>query len=646
MLHETDSYPGRRPGLAVFLLLTALTLATLGPVVFNDFINYDDPVYVTANPVVSKGLSGEGVRWALTAVYDGNWFPVTWLSHMIDVSLYGLNPAGHHLSSLMLHLANTLLVFVVLQNATRRRWPSALAAALFAVHPLHVEPVAWVAERKELLGTFFGLLAAGAYIRYVSRPAVGRYLAVMILFLLSLSAKPMWMTFPLLMLVLDIWPLGRLRFTGAESLGQGRRSATELFVEKIPLFGISVLSGLLALFTQHSGGGVQSFERFSLPVRVANALVAYIVYLKQTIWPSGLSVYYPHPGAQIGFWKPAAAAILLVAISLWTIRRIGDRPYLVAGWAWYLISLLPVIGLVQLGTQAMANRYAYVPLIGIFFAATWGGRDIFAGRTKSRVWPVIASGAVILSLAAASRVQLGYWENSMTLFAHARQTTRPNIVVLINLGKAYESREDFATAETLYRQALDLNPTHPVALFNTARIASRRGDRERAEALYRRMLSLYPEDANAASNLAGLLVEKGLHREALRWYRAALAAEPNRSDTLANLANLFSLMGRFTEARRYFERALVLTPDDATTHQNYAEVLARKGHIEEAIDQLAEAIRAGADRKSAYCRMGRLLAAEGNPGGAQKFFRLAGQGDPSPCRKNGPKTDPEMQKPE
>jgi Flp pilus assembly protein TadD len=636
MPNTTVSHPGRFHTLAVLIFLTALTLATFGPVVFHDFINYDDPVYVTANPVVLKGISGSGVRWALTAVYDGNWFPVTWLSHLIDVSLYGRNPAGHHFTSLLIHLANTLLVFVVFQTATGRRWPSAFTAALFAVHPLHVEAVAWIAERKELLSTLFGLLATGAYIRYAHRPGAGPYAAMVVFFLLSLAAKPMWMTFPLLLLALDIWPLDRLRRFRISGGAEGGRSLAELLFEKIPLFGISVLSGLLALYTQQSGGGILPLEQFSMPVRVANALTAYIRYLQFTLWPGGFSVYYPHPGAQIGFWKPVGAALLLAAITIWTIRRRDRRPYLMAGWAWYLISLLPVIGLVQLGTQAMANRYTYMPLIGIFFAVTEWGRDLLHERTRSPLLPAVLCAAAILVLACAARAQLRYWANSITLFEHARQETGPSAVVLINLGKAYENKGDAGMAEAMYRQALDLNPTHPVALFNTASAAQRRGDTAEAETLYRRLIRLKPGDADAANNLAGVLVETGRYREALRWYRTALDTEPDRADTLSNLASLLALMGRLQEARDCYEKALTLAPDDAVIHQNYAEVLARAGFVQEAIGQLAEAIRAGADPQRAFCRLARLFSAEGNLRASQKIFRYAEQEGFSECKQNDP----------
>jgi tetratricopeptide (TPR) repeat protein len=641
---QKASQPGRLTGPGVFLLLAALTLAALGPVVFCGFVNYDDPVYVTANPVVAKGLTGEGIWWALTATYDGNWFPLTWISHMLDVSLYGLNPAGHHLTSLLIHLANTLLLLSLLRTATGRLWPSAVAAALFAVHPLHVEVVAWVAERKELLSTFFGLLATGAYIRYTKRPAAGGYLAVVVLFALSLAAKPMWMTFPLLMLGLDIWPLSRLRLPGSGTTETSGSAVAGLLAEKSPLFGISMLSGLLALFTQQSGGGIQSLQSFPLPERIANAAAAYVLYLKQAIWPSGLSVYYPHPGSQIGFWKPALSAMLLAAITFWAVRRVGTRPYLLVGWFWYLISLLPVIGLVQLGTQAMADRYTYLPLIGICIAVAWWTKDLFGGRTRNHLSEAVVSVFVVLSLAGAARAQLDHWENSIALFEHARQNTRPNTVVLINLGKAYEDKGDAEKAGAMYRQALELNPTHPVALFNSAWAAERRGDNAEAEALYRRLLSLHPANVNAANNLASLLAETGRYREALRWYRASLAADPDRPGTLANLASLLSLMDRFQEARPLFEKALTLAPDDVVARQNFAEVLARKGHIQEAITQLAQAIRAGAQPERIYCHMAHLLAAEGKTAASEKFFLLADQQSPSGCREDDPKTASNMRR--
>jgi len=385
--------PLRNPkGLAIFLLITVVVLV-YAPVKDYPFINYDDTLYVTEVPQVQQGLGWDSVVWSMTAMEAANWHPLTWLSHMLDVQLFGLNPAGHHLTNLLLHLANVLLLFGVLQQMTGAVWRSALVAALFALHPLNVESVAWVAERKNVLSTLFWLLTMAAYMGYVRKPHWGRYLGMMGIFVLGLMAKPMLVTLPCVLLLLDYWPLGRL---GKDSKEFWER-LPRLAAEKLPLFIPVAAISVVTIAAQSQAGALSSWEGLPLGVRVANAVLTYGVGLKKMLWPVDLAVFYPHPGNSLAVWPVALAALLLVILSLgvwWQGRR---SRYLVVGWLWYLGTLFPVSGLIQVGEQAMADRYAYVPLMGLFIILAWGTAELAQTLRLPKAWlqePRVSSSAI------------------------------------------------------------------------------------------------------------------------------------------------------------------------------------------------------------------------------------------------------------
>ncbi len=420
------------------------------PVVGNGFVLLDDGLYVTGNDQVRKGITREGLLWVWTANVANNWHPLTVLSHMLDCEIFGVRSAGHHLTSLFLHLANVLLLFEILRRMTGAVWRSAAAAALFAVHPLHVESVAWVAERKDVLSAFFWILAMGGYGRYALRPSAGRYLAVAAAMALGLMAKPMVVTLPFALLLLDVWPLGRLRFEP----GWGRRLA-HLTIEKLPLFALAAAGSLITLRYQTTS--LADLEVVPWSLRFANAAVSYAAYLGKMLVPRNLAVFYPLQ-LQIPFWKAAAATVpiaILTAFALWKIRK---APWLCVGWLWFLGTLVPVIGLVQVGRQAMADRYTYLSSIGLFLAVCWGLAELARRQAGGRAVLATASTAAILALAILTRVQVGHWSSSVALFRHAVVVTRDNYVAHVGLAKALMREQDWTGAAAHFRAALVLRP--------------------------------------------------------------------------------------------------------------------------------------------------------------------------------------------
>ena len=420
---------------AVALLLAAVVLAAFWPVLGAGFIAYDDAVYVTKNPNVQRGFDAASLKWAWSSFYALNWHPLTWMSHTLDWRLFGPRPAGHHLTSLLLHVANTLLLFLVLVRATGATGRSAAAAALFGIHPLHVQSVAWVAERKDVLSTLFWMISMMAYVRYARAPSLPKYLVVAAAFALGLAAKPMLVTLPFALLLLDVWPLGRW----------GARGARFLLAEKLPLIALSAIFGAVTFAAQRSGGGIASAEVVPLGLRVSNALVSYVRYLGKTIWPRGLAIFYPHPLDTLPAWQVLGAALFLTAVTLTAVRQRRGHPYLLFGWLWYVGTLVPVIGLVQVGAQAMADRYTYVPAIGVFVAACWGvaallDRLMPRRPAASRRWAAILGSAAVLLLAVATRAEAGFWRDSRTLFEHALAATKNNYTAHTGLGSALAAK--------------------------------------------------------------------------------------------------------------------------------------------------------------------------------------------------------------
>lgn len=525
-----------RRDVLIAVLLAAATLAVYCPVVGHDFVVYDDPVYVFENPHVRDGLTWDGLCWAFTTDHAANWHPATWISHMIDCQLFGLRPGWHHLVGVLLHAANSVLLYLVLKQMTQATGRSLLAAALFALHPLHVESVAWAAERKDVLSTLFWLLTMAAYLRYVRRPGWRTYGVVLAGFTLGLLSKPMVVTLPAVLLLLDFWPLGRFATDAPGSDTTYGKRLAHLVLEKVPLFTLSVLSGIVTLLAQSGGGAVASYESLPLGPRAANALVAYVAYLQKTVWPTGLAVLYPL--RHVSAWQWSAAAAILAAVTAAVLRQRNRAPYLAVGWFWYLVTLLPVIGLVQVGVQSMADRYTYIPLVGIFIAFAWAGGDLVAQLRFGRIALPVGAGILVLVCLGLTRTQVGFWRDSVTLFSHAVEVTGENYGAQVNLGAAlrYEGRPDEAVPHL--REALRICPGHVQAHRNLGAILLEQGRLDDAIVHFRAAVGLQPNNASTHFYLGLALEQRGQLEEAAAHYRKAAALAPERLEASRCLARI------------------------------------------------------------------------------------------------------------
>ena len=513
----------------VFFLLAILLV--FGQTAWHEFLNYDDPAYVSENPVVQGGLTWKGVAWSFTTFEAANWHPVTWFSHMLDCQLFGLRSGWHHGMNVAFHVVNSILLYLLLMRMTGAFWRSAVVAALFALHPLHVESVAWVAERKDMLSMIFALLAIHAYVGYVRRPSAGRYMLVAALLILGLMSKPMLVTLPFVLLLLDYWPLGR--WIGSPP----GKTTLRLVLEKLPLLALAAASSVVTYVAQQQKGAMTLLgNELSFPVRLANALVSYVEYLGKTVWPYPLIVFYPYVSDR-PLWQPVAAAMFLIAITGLAIWLWRSRPYLAVGWFWYLGTLVPVIGLVQVGSQSMADRYTYLPLVGIFILAAWGSADLLAGWRYGRtLLGVLATAAILASMVLTAR-QVAHWTDTISLFEYALTITPDNAVAHDNLGDVLLHRNRNEEAEGHFREVVRLNPQGRAmahcnwaqTLFNRKRFA------EAADHL-REALRLNPDLAIAHNNLALALAELGKPQEVIEHLQAAVRLAPDKPEGLKNLA--------------------------------------------------------------------------------------------------------------
>ncbi len=500
---------GRVAGVCAVLVLACIVL--YGQTLSHEFVNYDDSLYVTKNPQVQAGLSWANVGWAFTTDRAMYLHPLTWMSHMLDCTLYGLHPWGHHLTNLLLHAAASVLLFLALKLLTGALWPSAAVAALFAVHPLHVESVAWIAERKDVLSAVFWMLALGTYGLYARRGGAVRYAAVAAAFVLGLMSKPMVVTLPFVLLLLDYWPLDRVDRTAPLGVMAGRLS--RLAVEKAPLFLLTVLSCVSTFIMQARANNLAFGGNVPFAARCANAVVVYALYLAKTVWPSGLAVFYPHPIMR-PLWQVAGAVLVLTAISLFCLRHARRYPYLIVGWLWYLGTLAPVIELVQAGSFSHADRYTYLPSIGVFIMAAWGVADLAAAwRVPGRVVGG-ASCAALAALGACAGVQTGYWRNSETLFRHALAVGQESCTALHSLAKVAMDRGRYDEAKTYLTRALELNPRYAMALNNLGVCLLYQGQYEEAGRCFRKALEIDPQYVSAMTNLGGTLAQLGHKEEA------------------------------------------------------------------------------------------------------------------------------------
>ena len=500
----------------VILTLIAVTLAAYWRVGDNDFISLDDPEYVVQNPHVQT-VNLENIGWAFTSTEQANWHPLTWLSHMADCQLFGLNPRGHHLTNVFLHIANAVLLFLLLCGTTGTLWRSAFVAALFALHPLHVESVAWVAERKDVLSTLFFMLTLLAYAWYVAKPGLARYALTFCSFALGLMAKSMLVTLPFVLLLLDYWPLGRYRLKGAAGNGEseghmlrqplpGKLSLQRLILEKIPFFMLSAGCSILTLHAQEQGGAMVPLEAAPLSFRIENAVVAYVEYVGKMFWPSRLAIFYP--SAQLPTWQILASALLLAGMTVAVFRWARRFPFLPVGWLWFLGTLVPVIGLVQVGIQSMADRYTYIPLIGLFIMVTWGVPELVKGVRYHRIALSAAGAVTIAVLSVGTWLQAGHWQNNVELFSHALKFNNDNYMAHLDLGIALADRGRYDEAISHYNEFLRINPDYEVTHYFLGVALQKQGKLAEAIMQYSECLRLNPNDMNARSLLESALAEQ------------------------------------------------------------------------------------------------------------------------------------------
>ncbi len=574
------------------LLLAAVTLAIYNPVNHHPFINYDDDRYVTENAHIRQGLTASTITWALTSTEQANWHPLTWMSHALDCSLFRLNPAGHHFTSVLLHGVNVVLLFLILVWATGRFGPSLFVAALFALHPINVESVAWVAERKNVLCTTFFFLTLWAYGWYAQKPGSKRYLAVVALFAAGLASKPMVITLPFVLLLLDYWPLNRL--AGASDPRIPSFPWPRLVLEKLPLLVLSLASAIITMQAQQTGGAVRSTAQFSFGVRIANAIYAYGMYLWKMIWPARLAPLYPHPGDTLAAWQVAAAALILIAITA-IVLRFGQRRYLLVGWLWFLGTLVPVIGLVQVGDAAMADRYVYIPLIGVFVMISFGIAD-WAAQKKLGIALMIAAAVVLVTLVISTHRQISYWESNVDLWSHALAVTQNNFIAEDNLGGAHilEGREEEAHGH--FENAARINPKDPMSRSN---------------------LGTYFQTHNQL-------------REAVAQYEAAIALTSDLgllSQTYSNLGAAQRALGQDDEARKNYDQSLRLNSNQFNAWLGLGLLARKQGKLDEAISDLARSIELQPTAQASF-ELGRTFAQAGRIPEAREAYRQALQIDP------------------
>jgi tetratricopeptide (TPR) repeat protein len=625
-----------RQFLLVSVFLVAITWLVFGQTLGHDFVNFDDHVYVYDNPLITKGITPEGITGAFTHAHARNWHPLTTISHMLDCQLYGLNAGGHHATNVVLHTIAVLLLFWVLRRMTGAVWKSAMVAALFAVHPLHVESVAWVSERKDVLSAVFFLLMLNAYVRYARAASITRYLAVAVLFAAGLMSKPMLVSAPFVLLLLDYWPLRRFEqpstTTGKAKVsrsGNQRRVIGRLFLEKSPLLVLCAGACVITFLLQKRATG--AIPPLPFLWRVQNAFASYVIYILKTLWPTGLAVFYPHPNDTLPIWAVIFAIGFLVAITAAAIVFRRERPYLFTGWFWYLLMLVPVIGLVQVGEQGQADRYTYLPHIGLFLLAVWLAADVIAVRQSRSRFAVAIAAVIIVALAWAAFVQTSYWRNSESLWTHALAVTSDNDVAHNNLGYLCVDRDELDKAISHFEIALRIRSGKRDAHYdagsafmqmNLANALARKGQSDEAMVHYAEAIKLQPYYADAYYNRGSVLLAKGRINEAVADWEKTLQIQPSYADAHTGLGNALLRRGSPREAISHYEQALALAPEDPHCRNNIAWVLATSSDASirdgaKAIDlaQVAVALSGGSEPRflrtlaAAYAESGRFSEA-------------------------------------
>jgi Tfp pilus assembly protein PilF len=596
-----------RPDLLIMLGLAIVTFGIYAQVIGHQFIALDDDAYIKENLMVNRGVTLGGVTWAFTTFYQGNWHPLTWIAHMIDSHLFGMNAGGHLLVNALIHVANTLLVFWFLLRTTHARWPSALVAALFALHPLHVESVAWVSERKDYLSAFFGLLSLIAYVRYAEAPSIRRYAWTAIALALGLLAKPMLVTWPLVMLLLDYWPLRRFELTSRKDF---IRRLGPLVREKLPLFALAAASAIMTLIAQSRGGAVRALAHDPIALRLSIALVSYVKYLLLTFWPNDLAVYYPFAG--IRAWQVIGAAFLLIGITAFCVSQRKIRPYLLVGWLWFLGTLVPVIGLVQVGGQIMADRYFYIPSIGLFIALVFGLADIARSWRVALSFSAAIAGAVLLVLAALTNAQIQRWHDSFSLFEHTLAITPPNLRIEYNLGLAFAVSDRYDEAAAHFEKVLQIDPNYYNGLVAMGVTRAHQGRVPEGIEYFQAAIRSQPEMPTAHVQLAHALWKENRDQEGLEEMRRASQLAPKDADIQADFGLALGLAGRIPEAIEQLREALRWNPNSAEAHNNLGLSLLASGKTRESIPEFEAALRLKPGLKGAADNLQRAQAQLGS----------------------------------
>ncbi len=596
---------GRQP-ILLSALLVAATLAVYAQSWWFGYMLIDDPIEVSGNPRVQAGLTLQNVIWCFSSFFDGNWIPLTWLSLMLDTTVFGFRAGGYHFTNVLLHAADTVLLFAFLAQATGMQLRSACVAALFALHPLHVESVVWITERKDVLSVLFGLLSLLSYVRYAKSGSGWTYAACLLCFVASLLSKQTLVTLPCLLLLLDYWPLGRM--SPKEPPAGRRPQISKLLIEKLPFLAVSAAFSIIAVFAQRSGHGLKTFASMSLAVRGENAIVVYADYLAKAFVPRGLVVFYPHPGGQFAWTTIAGAAALLLAISAAALAGIRRYPFLFVGWAWYLGTLVPMIGIVQVGGQQMADRYMYFPIIGLFVALVWLICELVpAGALHARLLPTAAL-AGMAALGALTFVQAGYWRDDVTLFSHAIESGPDNSFSRNKLGTAFVQRGQLPEAIEQFEQAIRLNPHAIDPRYNLGLIYQNMGRPQAAADLYRAVLVDNEEHPDAHNNLGAILLNSGQLAEAKKHFQRAVEIAPTRVEAFINLGVASLRTGKYAEAIAANERALSLDPRLMQCRYGIVQALEAQGRQPEAIAELEMILAATPSDEKARAELARLLA--------------------------------------
>lgn len=660
-LHSTErrrsrTHDGRVVTGIVSVFLAVIVWIAFGQALRHEFVGYDDQRYVVQNPWVTNGLTPGGIKWAFTHVHASNWHPLTTISHMLDCQIYGLQPWGHHLTNILLHAAAAILLFFALRKLTGDLWPSLLVAAVFAVHPLRVESVAWVSERKDVLSGVFFMLTLWAYARYVRGNGAASfwYVTVVVFFALGLMCKPTLVTLPFVLLLLDSWPLGRNQPSSSRGGGITRKTWLRLIVEKLPLFVLSAASCVATLLAQQEA--LDASLKPPLMERVGNALVSYAMYLAQMIWPARLAVLYPYPEGNLKVAQVILALLLLLSISAGVFVWRGKYPFLLTGWFWYLGMLVPMIGIVQVGSQVRADRYTYLPQIGLYILVAWSAMELFQQWRRSRVILAAAALLIITALITRSYFQTSYWQDTETLWEHATATTSNNYIATNNLAQVLFQSGRFDEAIAECQKALKIKPDLAAAHNNlgVALIRSKQGGgtalRQKSidEAIghYRAALQIKPDFMQARSNLGNALLQKGQVDEAIAQFQKALEVDaqyaeaefslgkafwqkrevneaiahyqkaveisPDYAEARYSLGNSFVAEGKYSEAIANYEGAVRIRPDYFEAHYNLGCLLATVGNTSDALNELNEAVRINGDSAKAHCTLGSLLARMGH----------------------------------